>query len=120
MAPGALYAAQGIEALRELGRGPVVSLTDVQIQRPLVLSGDEGRTVQVVLGSEDRWEVVSRGGKEAAWELHAEGRLAEGLADGSEEVDIEELREGLLPVDARELYRRLAAEGSSSVRRSGG
>ena len=111
VAPGALYAAQAIAALGETGAGAAVALTDVQIHRPLVLSGDAGRTVQVVLGSGGGFEVVSReSGAAAEWALHAEGVLGSG-GGGGEGKDLEGLKGRLAPVDTRDLYRRLAAGG---------
>ena len=110
VAPGALFAAQGVEAVLAAGRGPSVALEDAQIHRPLVLSGEAGRTVQVVLGSEDRWEVVSRSAEGAPWELHAEGRVGPGAVLAGE-VDVRAIKEGLAPVDTAALYDRLAARG---------
>lgn len=109
VAPAALYAAQAFEALREAGRGPEIALGEMQIQRPLVLTS-EGRTVQVVLGAEGRWEVVSRernGG--TVWDIHAEGRMGSG--GGEPRLDIEALRRGLSPVEMTAAYRRFAAGG---------
>ena len=66
--------------------------------------------MQVVLGAEDRWEVVSRehnGG--TVWDLHAEGRTGSG--GGEPGLDIEELRRGLSPVEVTAAYRRFAAGG---------
>ena len=110
MAPGALHASLVIEALGETGRGGAVSLEEVQLPRPLVLSGEAGRTVQVVLGSGDRFEVVSREVEERGWEVHAEGRVGTAV-DGAEGVDIEALREVLVPAEVEDLYRGLAARG---------
>ena len=123
VAPGALYAVQGIEALRARGSGRSVVLSEFRIHRPLLFTGDEVRTVQVTLermapgppasGAEDRFEVTSRGfetGKD--WDLHAEGRLEFGAGAG-EVVDVEALGAGLTRVDLQDLYRRMAALGIS-------
>ena len=109
VAPGALFAAQVVEALRQTERGPACSLEEVQIHRALVLTGDERRTVQVVLGPEDRWEVISRGPGGGTWEVHAEGRVGSG--SGGEEIRV--AREGLAPVAVGTLYEGLAARGIS-------
>ena len=110
LAPGALYASQAIETLGETGRGGVLSVEEMQLHRPLLLGGDTGRTVQVVLGEEDRFEVVSREVEERAWELHAEGRLGSRV-DGGEGMDIEAVRAELTAVALGDLYRGLAAQG---------
>ncbi|MCY4626471.1 MAG: acyltransferase domain-containing protein, partial [Acidobacteria bacterium] len=108
VAPGALYAAQVFAALGELGRSPSGSLAAVQLHRPLVLS-DRGRSVQVLLDSEGRFEVASRAAG-AEWELHAEGGVG-AAADAGARVELEELREGLSPLPADRVYARLAACG---------
>ena len=109
VAPGALYAAQALAALRETRREPGAALVDVQIQRPLMLSGEEARTVQVVLEPEDRWRVVSREGDGSAWDLHAEGRVAAASPAGAE-LDVETLRGGLAEEAPEAVYRWLAAQ----------
>ena len=114
VAPGALYGAQVIEALGALGRGPAVSLEEMQIHRPLVLSSDEERTVQVVLGTEDRFEVFSREAGGEAWQRHAEGRFGAAVG-GGEALDVEEARSGLAAVEVAEVYRELAAAGIGLV-----
>ena len=109
VAPAALYAAQALEALREAGRGPGMALGEMQIHRPLVLSS-EGRTVQVVLDGENRWEVVSREGSGGTiWDLHAEGRTGSG--GGEPGLDIAALRKRLSPVEVAAAYRRFVAGG---------
>ncbi len=123
VAPGALYAVQGIEALRATGSGRSVVLSEFRIHRPLLFTGDEVRTVQVTLermtpgppasGAEDRFEVTSRGFETGMdWDLHAEGRLEFGAGAG-EVVDVEALGAGLTRVDLQDLYRRMAALGIS-------
>ena len=109
VAPGALFAGQVVEAVLAVGKGPAVCVEDAQIHRPLVLS-DVGRTVQVVLGSEDRWEVMSRAGSGGPWELHAEGRLGSAAREG-DGLDAAELRERFARADVAEFYDRLAARG---------
>ena len=75
ISPGALFPVQAIEAFREAGNEAAVVLGEGRIRRPLVLSGDDVRAVQVVLSPDGRWEVASRAGDGTAWELHAEGGL---------------------------------------------
>ena len=108
---GALYAVQVLEALRETGSGSPWALEEVEIQRPLVFSEGEFRTVQVVLGSEGGFEVVSRGGSGSEWEVHAAGRVGSGAAEASEGLDLEGVRTGLVEVDPAGVYGRLAEAG---------
>ena len=98
VAPAALFAAQVGEALRELDGEAAVALEHAAITRPLVLSGDVGRTVQVVLRADRSWKVVSRA-LEGRWEAHAEGRWEAVHAAAPEPVDIEALKAGLAAVD---------------------
>ena len=94
VAPGALYVAQVSEALREThGELPVV-LEQTAITHPLVLSGEEGRLVQVVLGKDSSWKVASKDA-EGRWETHAEGRWAPLAAAASEPTDLGALLGGL-------------------------
>ena len=108
VAPGALYAAQVLAALGELGRGPPAVLTGVQFRRPLVLA-EPGRSVQVLLDPEGRFEVASRAAG-TEWELHAEGGVGPG---GAEEppVALDALRQGLSPLPAADVYARLTERG---------
>ena len=98
VAPGALFAAQVGEALRVVDAGTTVVLDGATIGRPLVLSGDEGRVVQVVLGIDRGWKVVSRV-PGARWETHAEGRWEAVDAGVPEPVEIEALKAGLAAAD---------------------
>ena len=110
VAPGALVASQGIEAVRETGGGPGVLLEDVRIHRPLVLAGEGGRSVQVLLKPDGRFEMTSRAGEDGAWELHAEGRGGSAAWEG-EALDVEPLRARLALADPGEVYGRLASRG---------
>ncbi len=98
VAPGALYAAQVSEALRETHHEFPVVLEETSITRPLVLSGEDGRLVQVVLGEDGGWKVVSRDA-EGRWEAHAEGRWAPFAATASEPEDLGALQGGLAQMD---------------------
>ena len=106
VAPGALYAAQAAEALRETGQELPVVLEETAITRPLVLSGEEGRLVQVVVGEDRGWKAVSRnsGGR---WETHAEGRWAPHIAATSGPADLGGLRAGLAQVEVEQAYLEL-------------
>ncbi|MDE0628792.1 MAG: SDR family NAD(P)-dependent oxidoreductase, partial [Bryobacterales bacterium] len=110
VAPGALYAAQVSEALRETHHGIPVVVEETSITRPLVWSNDEARLVQVVLCEDRSWKVVSRdaGGR---WETHAEGRWADLAAEASGPVDFSVLNRGLTQVDVEEGYLELRAAG---------
>ncbi len=110
VAPGALYAAQVAEALRETHRGVPVVIEESAFIRPLVLSDEKGRSVQVVLGESSAWKVVSRdaGGH---WETHAEGRWAPLSAAAPESADLAALQAGLTQVDVEGAYVELGAAG---------
>ena len=116
LAPGALYASQALEAFGERagedGESGGVALTEVQFRRPLVFRGEAYRTVQVVSGRDDGFEVASRGGSVGeAWDLHAEGRWEAGGGGVGEAVDLAALRGELSPAAVAELYGRLASVG---------
>ena len=111
LAPGALYASQVLEALRERDSGSPWSLEEVEIHRPLVFPDGAFRTVQVVLGAEGGFEVVSREESGSVWDLHAEGRVSSGFFGNPVGLDIAELRGGLLEVDPAAIYRGLAKAG---------
>ena len=101
VAPSTLFPVQAIEAFREVGHEPASVLGEGRVRHPLVLAGETVRTVQVVLSAGGRWEVVSRAGEGAAWELHAEGRadLADGAElDGLSPSRLARLKAGLPPV----------------------
>ena len=100
VAPGALFPVQAIDAFREAGRELGVILGEGRVRRPLVLSGDEVRTVQVVLSPGGRWEVVSRAGEGAGWDLHAEGRAdlaSDAVLEGVSPSRLARLKAGLSP-----------------------
>ena len=107
VAPGAVYAAQAIEAFREIENGRAIVLRDVQVRRALVLSGDEGRIVQVVLRGEGDWEVVSRD-PNGAWETHAKGRCQAADAGVPKALDIAAIKARLAPVDVGDRLRHTA------------
>ena len=124
VAPGALYAAQALAALAETRRQPGGALVEARIQRPLVFSGERGRTVQIVVGPTGEWRVVSRegdgsgirpragldSGAELRWAIHAEGGVGPAAGVG-ERVALEALRSGLEREEASAVYGRLAADG---------
>ena len=93
------------------GRGSRVALSGVELRRALLLSGEAGRTVQVVLDGEGGFEVLGReGGDGSAWEVHAAGRWGTSDRRG-ESVEVAALREGLAPVALEDFYRETAAGG---------
>ncbi len=110
LVPAALYVSQAVEALRAMGRGPSVTLTEVQLHHPLLLAEEAVRTVQWALVPGERWEVASREGDGGKWELHAEGGVGPAAGVG-EPVELEGLRSGLGREEVSGLYRRVAAEG---------
>ncbi|MYI07367.1 MAG: SDR family NAD(P)-dependent oxidoreductase, partial [Gemmatimonadetes bacterium] len=115
VAPGALYAAQVSEALRETQHELPVVLEETSITSPLVLSGDEGRLVQVALGKDRSWQVVSRdaGGP---WETHAEGRWAPQAGAASEPADLGALKSSLAQVGADPASGRVGVEFGPAFR----
>ena len=121
VAPGALFGAQALAALRAEEDGPGDGVVEaVRIERPMVLpeGARAGRLVQVVLRAAEgsgyrRFEVFSRGEDEATWTLHARGRLgaAEGAGPERAETSLARLRATLTPVAVEEVYRRFADAG---------
>ncbi|MDE0622075.1 MAG: beta-ketoacyl synthase N-terminal-like domain-containing protein, partial [Bryobacterales bacterium] len=99
VAPGALYAAQVSEALRESHDRVRAVLEETSITSPLVLLGDEDRLVQVALGKDRSWRVVSRDAA-GQWETHAEGRWAPLAASASVPADLGALKTSLAQVGA--------------------
>ena len=75
VSPGGLFPVQAIEAFSEAGNLSAAVLGEGRVRRPLVLSGEDVRTVQVVFSPDGRWEVASRARDGTAWELHAEGSM---------------------------------------------
>ena len=126
VAPGALYVTLVTTAGKlTVGADPVV-VEDLQVVAPMVFeelgegaeAGDMGRTVQVVVGrvegdSPRIVQVFSKGTKEQAWMLHAEGRLPAGVAAANiaERTDLEELRAGMFAAHPSEFYQAVAAAG---------
>ena len=115
--PGALYGAMAVAALWTEGT-PGGLVEDLQLHSPMLLPDSEtgtgpdqgGRKVQVVLdrtagASTRRFEIYSRGGSEEGWTLHAEGRLATGMAPQTD----------LVPLDMEHLQVRLSARDVSAL-----
>ena len=127
IAPAALFAAQGLAALRSVGDPAVAGFVeDLQIERALALaeasevaSETAGRQVQLLLGepragAERPVEVFSRAAPEASWTRHALGRARPGAAPaggGLSPSELRRLREDGTPRDVAELYRGLDAAG---------
>ncbi|MDE0624270.1 MAG: beta-ketoacyl synthase N-terminal-like domain-containing protein, partial [Bryobacterales bacterium] len=115
VAPGALYAAQVSEALRETQRELPVVLEETSITSPLVLSGDQGRLVQVGLGKDRSWRVVSRDAGDH-WETHAEGRWAPQAGAASEPADLGALKGSLAQVGVDPASGRVGVEFGPAFR----
>ena len=111
VAPVALFVAQAVEAFRETSSGTAITLHDTRMRRPLVVSGEKGRTVRVVLSPEGRWEVASRAREGGTWNLHVEGRLAILDSEPAGMTDIAVLRAALEPVDIAARCRSIEAAG---------
>ena len=127
IAPAALYGTQALAARRSSGAPDgSAAVSEVRIERPLILPPEDGgeasemaeRTIQVLLGSEDAearrpFEVFSRAPDEAAWVLHAAGRVGPGPppADRTSAGSLSELRESGCAREPAALYGGLAAGG---------
>ena len=125
IAPGALYGAMAA-SLPLAGTGGQAVVEDMQLHNALVFpeeaGGEEseaaGRKAQLVLGGSgdedpDLVRILSKGPAEADWTLHTECRVPSGGdAPGAvRRVDLENLKNGLSPVDAAALYKARAAMG---------
>ena len=125
IAPGALYGAMATAASLNEGTGPVM-VEDFLMQSALVFpeddsengTGERGRTVQVLLdtagdGSGRRAQILSKGGTDEGWMLHAEGRISSGsrIPGVETRVDLEGLKAGLSPMDVPAFYRAKAGVG---------
>ncbi|MXX44501.1 MAG: SDR family NAD(P)-dependent oxidoreductase [Acidimicrobiales bacterium] len=125
VAPGGMYGAMAISAALGEGSGPV-AVDDMQLHSALVFdtedpdsdtAGDDGcRKLQLVLDgdadeSSRRFEIFSKGDAEQGWTLHAEGRLARGGGhEGTDTVDLDEVRARLEPQDIADFYRARSAD----------
>ena len=127
VAPGALYGAMAASACMAEGAGSAV-VEDFQMQSALVfpegdasgVSGEEGRRLQVLLddfgddGSR-RVRILSRGGTDEAWILHAEGRVSTNPGSGpptaGTPLDPARLKADLAPVDLTAYYRAKVGVG---------
>ncbi|MCY4612557.1 MAG: SDR family NAD(P)-dependent oxidoreductase [Nitrospira sp.] len=125
IAPGALYGALAATASLNEGTGSVM-VEDFLMQSALVFpednsengTGERGRTVQVLLdasgdGPARRVQILSKGGADEAWTLHAEGRVSAGSRPPEAEtrVNLEGLKADLSPMDVPAFYRAKAGVG---------
>ena len=124
VAPGALYGAMAATASLTEGSGSVV-MEDLQLHNPLVFpepasgngTGEEGRTIQVVLDDPDqsasrRVQIYSRGA-EPDWTLHVEGRMSAGapMPEAGQRIDLDEVAARLAPADVPAYYRAKSDTG---------
>ncbi len=112
----AFHGALATAAAVEVGMGPAVEVSALQLHAPLIL--EEGRTadLQVVLGSEDGerkrdYAAYSRPDTASPWLLHARGRLASATARGTPWPEAMEHVARLTPADAETVYSRVAEAG---------
>ena len=127
VAPGALHGAMAASACTMESPGPAV-VEDFQMQSALVFpdrndgdgSEEEGRRLQVLLdgAAEDgsrHVRILSRGGADEEWTLHAEGQVSTGAgadpAPLAASPDLARLRSDLAPVDLPAYYRAKADIG---------
>ena len=127
VAPGALYGAMAASACMAEGAGSAV-VEDFQMRSALVFpegdaaegGGEEGRRLQVLLdrsgeGSSTRVRILSRGGTDEEWTLHAEGRVStnpgSGPPAGDASLDPARLKAELSPVELAAYYRAKADVG---------
>ena len=123
VAPAAMYGSMAVAASFADRDGAAV-MEQVQVHSPLILHQDDsedgaetGRRLQLVLDAplsrqkgdapSRRFEIYSKAESEEGWTLHAEGTLSPGTgaSESARPVDLEELKAGLEPVDAEEIYR---------------
>ncbi len=124
VAPGALYGAMVASASLVEGSGAVV-VDNMQLYSPLVFpekdsangTGEEGRTVQVMLdgtgqASSRRVQLFSRGA-EREWTMHVEAQaLSQGLVqEAGRRIDLEGLKAGMSLAEVPTYYRAKAATG---------
>jgi len=121
VAPGALYGAMALAAVRPDGTGPVV-VEDLQLHSPLVLpdadpeagSRQPSQAVQLLLddaegGAPRPFEVYSRAEDDEGWTLHVEGRAStSGEPQAPSRMDLDGLKAGLTVEDASAFYRARA------------
>ncbi|MDE0629053.1 MAG: SDR family NAD(P)-dependent oxidoreductase, partial [Bryobacterales bacterium] len=110
VAPAALFAGQVIEALRETGKDSAVSLEHGQIHHPLMLVPGARHRVQVVIGPDGRWEVVSREPQGGTWQLHADGRRGR-CRVAEDTLDIRTVEQRLSVSGAADFRDRMAEQG---------
>ncbi len=125
IAPGALYGAMATAASLLEGSGSVM-VEDFLMQSALVFpeddsedrAGEKGRTVQVLLddsgdGQGRRVQILSKGGSDEGWTLHAEGRISSGsrTPEAGTRVDLESLKAELSPMNVPAFYRAKAGVG---------
>ncbi len=127
VAPAAMYGSMAVAAFYADRPEPVqmraAVMEQVQVHSPLILHQDDsedgaetGRRLQLVLDApmslpngdapSRRFEIYSKSDSEDGWTLHAEGTLSPGTgaSESARPVDLEELKAGLEPVDAEDIY----------------
>ena len=127
IAPGALYGAMAASACIAHTPGSAV-VEDFQVQSALVLpraagdggNGQGGRRLQVLLdasseGASRNIQILSRGGTDQEWTLHAEGRVSTSPSPGASPVAASvspaRLKADLAPIELTAYYRAKAEVG---------
>ncbi len=109
--PGAAYVEMALAAARELYGTPSVTLTDLEIQQPMIFAEEALREIAVRLSpASSLLQILSRPRlSQAAWQIHVVAKLVEGdvpePAVPAFELDAERA------MDGAELYRRAEEAG---------
>ena len=112
----ALHGSLATAAAVEVGMGPSVEISGLQLHAPLILEDGSATTLQVVLGSEDNeggrdYAAFSRPDTDVSWLLHARGRMAPASGAHAPWPGAREHIAGLTPADADAVYSRVAGAG---------
>ena len=126
VAPGALYGAMAASAAVAVAPGSTL-VEDFQMRSALIFpqsdgtegGEEEGRRLQVlVVNDEDTSRTVrilSKGGSDDDWTLHAEGRVSAGPGSAAQAdatpLDVQQLKSSLNPADISAYYRAKAQVG---------
>ncbi|MGH3243316.1 MAG: type I polyketide synthase, partial [Spirillospora sp.] len=110
--PGTGFVDLVVRAGDQVGCGRIEELT---LEAPLVLPGDGGVQVQVVVGAPGESggrpvSVYSRTDADEPWQRHADGLLSQGGAEPADDAEKWPPR-GAVPVDLDGFYERLAEDG---------
>ncbi len=126
VAPGALYGAIAASAAVAVAPGSTL-VEDFQMRSALIFpqndgtdgGEEEGRRLQVLLANDEDTSrtvrILSKGGSDDDWTLHAEGRVSAGPGSAAQAdatpLDVQQLKSSLNPADISAYYRAKAQVG---------